>query len=101
MAAAQLVGNCLFIWGCSVVFVLISCSVIFFEVLHSKLVSTSKNAPRVDCLDHADTQGVLLRSFRISGYSWVFEIKRKGPTGWKGWKVIAQGGLDGAFFYFP
>lgn len=38
----------------------------FFEVLHPKAVSASKNVPRANCLDHTDTQGILLGSFRIS-----------------------------------
>lgn len=118
MSAAQHVGNCMCIC-CSFVFVLILCSVIFFEVLHPKVMSSPNYVPRVSCSDHADTQGILLRSFRISGYFFskkkrrieirfasfvrhefmfseykaiprTVKVKRKGPTGWKSWKVIAK-----------
>lgn len=69
MSAAQHVENCTCIWGCSLVFFLNFVFCNFFEVLHSKVVSTSKDAPRANCSDHADIQGILLRSFRISGCS--------------------------------
>lgn len=103
----------------------------FFWGIASKIVSSPNYVPRVNCSDHADTQGILLRSFRISGYFFskkkrrieirfasfvrhefmlseykaiprTVKVKRKGPTGWKSWKVIAKEGWMGFWFLlFP
>lgn len=74
----------------------------FFEALHPKVESASKNVSRANCSDHADTQGILLRSFKISGCSldiWNWEE----GTNWgiPGLEGDCPGRVEWGFFFFP